>query len=138
MVSFHEPRGAATCNWSGLLNRRRTWWRGTPSDEATLVVTYPKAQAIIQASWNWPFDRKDIEIYGRTGHVLVPRAELMRVRKANSVETEVPAPAVQGAQADPLSYLAAVVRGELKPLGLVQPGRKSGRGRDSRCRTRIS
>ena len=32
-------------------------------DEATIVLTYPKAQAIIQASWNWPFDRKDMEIY---------------------------------------------------------------------------
>jgi len=27
-------------------------------DEATIILTYPKAQAIIQASWNWPFDRK--------------------------------------------------------------------------------
>src|SRR5881392_4070342 len=24
-------------------------------DEATIIVTYPKAQGIIQASWNWPF-----------------------------------------------------------------------------------
>src|SRR5579863_8456086 len=36
-------------------------------DEATIILTYPKAQAILQASWNWPFDRKDMEVYGRTG-----------------------------------------------------------------------
>ena len=29
-------------------------------DEATIILTYPKAQAILQASWNWPFDRKDM------------------------------------------------------------------------------
>jgi predicted dehydrogenase len=35
-------------------------------DEATIIVSYPKAQCIIQASWNWPFSRKDMEIYGET------------------------------------------------------------------------
>ena len=87
-------------------------------DEATLVVTYPKAQAILQASWNWPFDRKDMEVYGKTGYVLVPRPDLMRVRKPNSAETEVQPPPLSGPQADPLSYLAAVARGEMKPSGL--------------------
>jgi predicted dehydrogenase len=87
-------------------------------DEATIVLTYPKAQAILQASWNWPFDRKDIEIYGRTGYVLVPRPNLLRVREANVAEVERTPPALSGPEADPLSYLAAIVRGELKPSGL--------------------
>ena len=39
-------------------------------DEATVVVTYPKAQGIIQAAWTWPYNRKDMEIYGQTGYVL--------------------------------------------------------------------
>ena len=30
-------------------------------DQATIIVAYPKAQAILQASWNWPFGRKDME-----------------------------------------------------------------------------
>ena len=33
-------------------------------DEATIIVSYPTAQCIIQASWNWPFGRKDMEVYG--------------------------------------------------------------------------
>jgi len=32
-------------------------------DEATIVLAYPCTQVIIQASWNWPINRKDIEIY---------------------------------------------------------------------------
>src|SRR5467141_2385673 len=28
-------------------------------DEATILLTYPRALAIVQASWNWPFSRKD-------------------------------------------------------------------------------
>jgi predicted dehydrogenase len=31
-------------------------------DEATIILEYPKAQAIIQASWNRPFRRKDMDI----------------------------------------------------------------------------
>jgi predicted dehydrogenase len=87
-------------------------------DEATIVVTYPKAQGIIQPSWNWPFDRKDMEVYGASGYVLVPHPDTLRVRRANTAETETTPPPMTGPQADPLSYLAAVVRGELKPEGL--------------------
>jgi predicted dehydrogenase len=87
-------------------------------DEATIVLTYPKAQGIIQASWNWPFDRKDMEVYGQTGYVLVPRMDTLRVRKPRSSEIESTAPPLTGTSADPLSYLAGVVRGDLKPSGL--------------------
>ena len=38
-------------------------------DEATIIVTYPHAQGIIQASWNWPFNRKDVEVYTEVGGV---------------------------------------------------------------------
>ncbi len=33
-------------------------------DEATIVVAYPETQGIVQASWNWPYHRKDLEVYG--------------------------------------------------------------------------
>jgi predicted dehydrogenase len=88
-------------------------------DEATIVLTYPNAQGIIQASWNWPIDRKDMEIYGQTGQIFVPRANQLKLRlERGAPETEKPAPPLHGAEADPLSYLAAVVRGEMKPGGL--------------------
>lgn len=87
-------------------------------DEATIVVTYPGAQGIIQASWNWAVDRKDMEIYGKTGQVLVPRSNLLKTRSTGTPEKEQAPEPLKGAQADPLSYLAAVVRGEMKPEGL--------------------
>jgi predicted dehydrogenase len=89
-------------------------------DEATILLTYPHAQAIIQASWNWPFDRKDMEVYGRTGYVLVPQRDLLRVRKAGAEESELkllPPPA-PSPLTDEISYLAAIVRGEVQPSGL--------------------
>ncbi len=87
-------------------------------DEATIVVTYPKAQAIIQASWNWPYNRKDMEIYGQTGYVLVPQNNLLRVLKDGQPESETTIAPLTGPEADSLSYLAAVARGDLRPSGL--------------------
>lgn len=87
-------------------------------DEATIVLTYPGAQGIIQASWNWPFNRKDMEIYGRTGYAHVPEQNLLRVRTAGTDEVETvvsPLPAPNG---DPLSWLAALVRGRIRPEGM--------------------
>lgn len=88
-------------------------------DEGTIVITYPKAQGIIQASWNWPFNRKDMEVYGKTGYVMVPQANELRIRKANEAQDheEKPAP-LTNPNNDPLSYLVAVTRGEIKPAGL--------------------
>lgn len=88
-------------------------------DDATIVLTYPKAQAVLEPSWNWPFNRKDMEIYGQTGYVLVPQPDTLRVRTSNmSEEKESTVPALSGPDADPLSYLIAVVRGDIKPSGL--------------------
>lgn len=88
-------------------------------DDATIVMTYPKAQVIIQASWNWPFARKDMEIYGKTGYVLVPQPDLLRVRTGKMTDyTETTPPLVTGPNADPISYFAAVARHEIIPSGL--------------------
>jgi len=87
-------------------------------DEATIVVTYPHAQGIIQASWNWPYNRKDMEIYGATGCLMIPDKNTLRIRKGNAAEKESSVSPLAGPNADPLSYLAAVVRGEIKPSGL--------------------
>ena len=49
-------------------------------DEATILVEYPKAQGIIEASWNWPFSRKDFEVYGEKGYAIATGGNNLRVR----------------------------------------------------------
>jgi len=87
-------------------------------DEATILVEYAAAQGIIQASWNWPFDRKDMEIYGRTGQIFALRGDGIRVRLQGKQEEQSTAPPIPAPEDDFLSYLAAVVRKEIKPSGL--------------------
>ena len=79
-------------------------------DEATIVLTYPKAQAIIQASWNWPIDRKDMEVYGQTGQVITVRRDDLRVRRAgDDQEKQVAAKPIPAPYDDELSYFRAVI-----------------------------
>lgn len=83
-------------------------------DEATIILRYPEAQAILQASWNWNYNRKDMEVYCRSGYVLCPNRnelKIMRAEKEGAVsqKTEAPKPPFD----DPFSYLEAVVRGKI-------------------------
>jgi predicted dehydrogenase len=90
-------------------------------DDSTIVLTYPHSQAIIQGSWNWPFARKDMEIYGATGYVdtlyddKAPGAKFRIRLHGESTEQVETAPALIAPQNDPLNYLAAVLNGSLKP-----------------------
>ncbi|MEK6479797.1 Gfo/Idh/MocA family oxidoreductase [Catalinimonas sp. 4WD22] len=89
-------------------------------DEATIIVTYPKMQGIIQASWNWPFGRKDMSVYGKTGYVYALNAENMKIRKEGEFEEELNVEDSAFPYHDPFEYLSAVVRKEVivKPSDL--------------------
>ena len=86
-------------------------------DEATIVVTYPDAQGIVQASWNWPFNRKDMEVYGRTGYALADDATHLRLRFEGETQTTEQAAPLAAPYDDAFAYLAAVVRGDVDPAG---------------------
>jgi glucose-fructose oxidoreductase len=87
-------------------------------DDSTIVLEYPHAQAVIMGSWNWPFGRKDMEVYGATGYAITVAADKVRLRLPHESQEElVTAPSLSGPQNNSLSYLAAVLRGELEPKG---------------------
>jgi predicted dehydrogenase len=88
-------------------------------DEATVILTYPHSQAILQASWNWPFDRKDMEVYGKTGYAITVKRDDLRVReKGEQAERTVRAKPLSAPEDDSLHYLAAVVHKQIQPAGL--------------------
>jgi predicted dehydrogenase len=92
---------------------------GKVDDEATILVQYPKAQGIIQASWNWPFARKDFEVYGEKGYAIATGGNNLRVQLPGMKAEETRTPeALKPDERDSLSYLTAVARGKFKPGGL--------------------
>ena len=85
-------------------------------DEATIVVTYPGMQAIIQASWNWPISRKDMEVYGQTGQIIADNGSDMRYKLGDDKdEVKLKPEALKAPVNDPFAYLAGVVRGKITP-----------------------
>jgi predicted dehydrogenase len=85
-------------------------------DEATVVLTYPKAQAILQASWNWPYSRKDMEVYGRTGSVITIAANDVAVRLPQQAQSTTRAAAsIPAPYDDSLTYLRAALLDGAKP-----------------------
>jgi predicted dehydrogenase len=88
-------------------------------DEASVLLEYPKAQGVIEASWNWPVSRKDFEVYGATGYAIATGGDHLRVRLAGeqAEETRTPA-ALKPEEADSISYLTGVARGKFQPGGL--------------------
>jgi len=85
-------------------------------DEATIIVSYPTAQCIIQASWNWSFSRKDMEVYGDSGYVFTINNTNMRLR--NCVTKSEQSIAVTdkdiAVYLDPFSYFNDVISGKVK------------------------
>lgn len=85
-------------------------------DEATIVLTYKKAQVIIQASWNWPYNRKDMEVYGQTGYVFCKDATNMLIKENERAEAKpFVAPALPNERNDPFVYFANVINGKITP-----------------------
>jgi predicted dehydrogenase len=85
-------------------------------DDATIILRYPQAQAVLMPSWDWPFGRKDTEVYGTKGYAIAPNPTLIRERVSeSSPEVSLKIPPLTSPEDTSLHYLAAVVRGQLDP-----------------------
>lgn len=85
-------------------------------DEATIIIEYPNAQCIVQASWNWPYSRKDMEVYGDGGYIITENQEKYKIRSGKKKEekrsiTRQELPVYD----DPFAYFADLIRGKIKP-----------------------
>jgi glucose-fructose oxidoreductase len=83
-------------------------------DEADVILNYPKAVAILQPSWNWPFNIKDMIVYGKTGYVKTLLTDGIEVQRADEkvAQIEKPAPLVAPYD-DSIHYFRAVLDGQV-------------------------
>jgi len=80
-------------------------------DEATVVLTYPGAQVIIQASWNWPQNVKDMEIYGSSGYIFCKNSvDIEILSKGNKQSTEIKAIPLPKNLNDPFALMQQLVK----------------------------
>jgi predicted dehydrogenase len=83
-------------------------------DEATILLEYPGMQGIIQASWNWPVARKDMEVYGSKGYIYSDDRATMRYRLSeNEKEVSLQLPERKAPYDDPFALFVAVIRNKI-------------------------
>lgn len=85
-------------------------------DDATILLEYPGATGLIEASWNWPFNIKDWEVFGAGGYLQAVNPSMLRSRGGGkdtyTTETlDPPAAPYQGY----IPYVSAVIRGKIHP-----------------------
>ncbi|MFC3560298.1 Gfo/Idh/MocA family protein [Pedobacter jamesrossensis] len=84
-------------------------------DDATILLEYPEALGIIEASWNWPFSIKDMEVFGQTGYIQAVNPTTLRTKEKEgapyreSLATQLPA-----RLSSHLNYLSALLSDEIK------------------------
>jgi scyllo-inositol 2-dehydrogenase (NADP+) len=69
-------------------------------DDATIVLDYPDATAIIEASWDWPYTKEQVEVFGPKGSLLA-RHNTLQHRAADARGLNV-APDGENVTLDPL------------------------------------
>lgn len=87
-------------------------------DDATIILRYPKMQAVLMPSWDWSFSIKDMALYGTKGYAVTKGSQQLRVRYAGQKNSELlTLPALTAPTDDSIHYLVAVLRGKLIPKG---------------------
>lgn len=82
-------------------------------DDATVILEYPGAIGQIEASWNWPFGIKDLEIFGDKGYLHGLDGSTVMSRTHEIVKTIKLIPALDAPYNDPIVYLSAVIHYQL-------------------------
>jgi len=84
-------------------------------DDASIMLSYPNMEGIIHASWNWPFNRKDMHVYGNKGYLFIDDAKTIRFRLDEQSDEEVwTVPESEAPFTDPFAFFAAAVKGEIQ------------------------
>jgi predicted dehydrogenase len=82
-------------------------------DDVTIIVEYPNATGMIEASWNWPFGIKDMEVFGAKGYIHTFDKDSVEVRINNDVKS-FKAPALPSPADAPVPYFTAALKTPLK------------------------
>ena len=90
-------------------------------DDATIVLDYPDATAILEASWDWPYGMEQVKVVGPKGSLLATGNELL-FRQANDDSHKIglegkpmPVDPLPREKSNPISYFVHCIQ-EDKPI----------------------
>jgi predicted dehydrogenase len=102
-------KGEAPVSVSAVTHRIKPDIYPRVDDDATILLEYPTATGIIEASWNWPFGIKDFEVFGERSYLHALNANTLVRRDTVNYYKVDPKPLVYKTN---LTYLAAALKGE--------------------------
>jgi predicted dehydrogenase len=82
-------------------------------DDATIIIEYAGTTGIIEASWNWPFSIKDLEIFGQKGYLHALDNNNITIRMRENINSTKKAEPLSAPINDPMDYLIAVLKNRL-------------------------
>ena len=82
-------------------------------DDATVIVEYPGATCQMEASWNWPFGIKDMEVFGETGYYHGLDKDNVTIRMRENRKSALKADPLQKPINDPIIYLTNVLQNKI-------------------------
>lgn len=82
-------------------------------DEANIVIEYPTATGIIEASWNWPFSIKDLEVFGENGYMHALDKNNLHTRIKDASSNVAVTNTLEAPLDNPVSYLQLVLKNRL-------------------------
>ena len=69
---------------SAVTQKLKVDQHNTVDDDATIVLDYPDGTAIIEASWDWPYNMGQVQVFGPKGSLLATRNDLFFRSPADS------------------------------------------------------
>ena len=91
-------------------------------DDATIVLTYPTATAVIQASWAWTHDNKEMDVHATKMSIHAQKWDAMQTRLSDQAALQITPSEKPAHLTDEWTYLRTLVRGEcgVDPLSGIE------------------
>jgi predicted dehydrogenase len=91
-------------------------------DDATIILEYPGATSVIQASWAWTHDNKETDLHTERGSIHCGKWQALHLRAPDQAARAVEPPPMTADLKDEWTYLRRVVRGEcpVDPLSSLE------------------
>lgn len=91
-------------------------------DDATIVLSYPTATAVIQASWAWTHDNKEMDLHTEKGSIHAAKWDDLQLRAPDQPPRAVKPPPKAATLENEWTYLREVVRGKtpVDPLSSLE------------------
>lgn len=100
------------------VNRLRPEEFGKAEDNASIMLSYPKAVAILEGSWDLPRSFQDLEVFGRKGSLYVTNGKV-EVRKGRGAAQEAPIEPLPPFAAEPIAAMIHSIETKTAPGGMT-------------------